>query len=150
MTEADAGVIVIGAGEAGAGVAFALRQNGYVGPITLIGEEGHPPYRRPPLSKGFLTGEVSEQALMFRSSEAYERARIKGRYATRVLGIDRTAQTVVLEDGPALPTVSWCWPPEGEPDAWRSPAPSTPTFITSARLPTSPGCARSSGRASAS
>lgn len=103
MTEADAGVIIVGAGEAGAGVAFALRQNGYAGAITLIGEEGHPPYRRPPLSKGFLTGAVSEQALMFRSREAYERAQIKGLYHGRVLGIDRRDQTVVLEDGPALP-----------------------------------------------
>jgi len=103
MTEADAGVIIVGAGEAGAGVAFALRQNGYAGAITLIGEEGHPPYRRPPLSKGFLTGVVSEQALMFRSNEAYERARIKGLYRNRVLGIDRRAQTVVLEDGLGLP-----------------------------------------------
>ena len=103
MTEADAGVVIVGAGEAGAGVAFALRQSGYVGPITLIGEEGHPPYRRPPLSKGFLTGEVSEQALMFRSSEAYERAQIRGLYHSKVLGIDRRSPTVVLEGGLALP-----------------------------------------------
>ena len=46
-----AGMVIIGGGECGARAAFALRENGYAGPVTLIGAEKHLPYERPPLSK---------------------------------------------------------------------------------------------------
>ncbi len=49
--------VVIGAGEAGARAAVALRENGFAGAISLIGDEIHLPYERPPLSKAVLTGE---------------------------------------------------------------------------------------------
>ena len=45
------GVLIIGAGQAGVQTAEALRSGGYAGPLTVLGEEPHPPYRRPPLSK---------------------------------------------------------------------------------------------------
>ena len=44
-------MVIIGAGECGVRAAFALRENGYQGPVTLIGTEKHLPYERPPLSK---------------------------------------------------------------------------------------------------
>lgn len=47
-------VVIVGAGLAGFGVASGLRKLGHVGPITLLGEEAHAPYDRPPLSKQFL------------------------------------------------------------------------------------------------
>lgn len=47
----EAGMVIIGAGEAGARAAVELRTQGWSGPITLIGEEKHAPYERPPLSK---------------------------------------------------------------------------------------------------
>ena len=50
----DAGVVIIGCGQAGGRAAEALRLGGHAGPITMIGEESHPPYERPALSKGFL------------------------------------------------------------------------------------------------
>ncbi|MFB7663480.1 NAD(P)/FAD-dependent oxidoreductase [Kitasatospora sp. NPDC056138] len=49
-------IVVVGAGLAGAQAALALRQGGWRGPITLVGEEPHPPYDRPPLSKDVLLG----------------------------------------------------------------------------------------------
>lgn len=103
MRHRDAGVVIVGAGEAGAGVAFALRQSRFEGEVTLIGEEPHPPYRRPPLSKGFLTGEVSEQALAFRGPAAYERARIRTLFDRQVQRIDRALCTVRLNDGTDVP-----------------------------------------------
>jgi NADPH-dependent 2,4-dienoyl-CoA reductase/sulfur reductase-like enzyme len=47
-------VVIVGAGQAGGRAAEALRAAGYVGPITLIGEEAHLPYERPQLSKSIL------------------------------------------------------------------------------------------------
>lgn len=49
-------VVVAGAGMAGVRTAEALREQGFSGPVTLIGAEPHPPYDRPPLSKGVLLG----------------------------------------------------------------------------------------------
>jgi 3-phenylpropionate/trans-cinnamate dioxygenase ferredoxin reductase subunit len=47
----SAGMVIVGAGECGTRAAFALRESGYAGPVTLIGSEPHLPYERPPLSK---------------------------------------------------------------------------------------------------
>jgi 3-phenylpropionate/trans-cinnamate dioxygenase ferredoxin reductase subunit len=49
-------VVIIGAGLAAAKATIALREGGHDGAITIIGDEGHPPYERPPLSKDFLMG----------------------------------------------------------------------------------------------
>ncbi len=49
------GMVIIGAGEAGARAAMALRENRYEGPVTLVGAEVHLPYERPPLSKSAMT-----------------------------------------------------------------------------------------------
>ncbi len=68
-------VVVIGAGQAGASVVARLRAKGHEGPITLIGEEPVPPYQRPPLSKGYLLGEMEADRLMLRSPEFYPGAR---------------------------------------------------------------------------
>jgi 3-phenylpropionate/trans-cinnamate dioxygenase ferredoxin reductase component len=50
-------MVIVGAGECGARAAFALREAGYDGPVTLIGDELHLPYERPPLSKEGMAGE---------------------------------------------------------------------------------------------
>ena len=48
------GIVIIGAGEAGLRAALTLRERRYEGALTVVGDEPHPPYERPPLSKGFL------------------------------------------------------------------------------------------------
>src|SRR4051812_14668600 len=60
MTQA-AGMLIVGAGECGARAAFALREAGYAGPVTLIGAEDRLPYERPPLSKGVLQADVAPE-----------------------------------------------------------------------------------------
>jgi 3-phenylpropionate/trans-cinnamate dioxygenase ferredoxin reductase component len=70
------GVIIIGAGECGVRAAFALRENGYSGKVTLIGAEVALPYERPPLSKA---GEI----WVIRRAEAYSDIRIFERLIER-------------------------------------------------------------------
>ena len=50
-------MVIVGAGECGARAALTLREQGYGGPLDLIGEEAHLPYERPPLSKGAMIDE---------------------------------------------------------------------------------------------
>ena len=52
-------VVIVGGGQAGAQTALSLRQQGFTGKITIIGQEPVLPYERPPLSKGFLAGSVT-------------------------------------------------------------------------------------------
>lgn len=87
-------VVVIGAGQAGASVAARLRAKGHQGPVTLIGEEPVPPYQRPPLSKGYLLGEMGADRLMLRSPEFYVEHGIALKLGQPVEMIDRAAQTV--------------------------------------------------------
>ena len=52
-------VLIIGAGQAAMQTIQSLRQGGYAGGITLVGDEGFLPYQRPPLSKAYLSGKWS-------------------------------------------------------------------------------------------
>ncbi len=52
----SAGVVIVGGGQAGLEAAAALRTQGYEDAVTIICEEPHLPYQRPPLSKEYLTG----------------------------------------------------------------------------------------------
>lgn len=92
------GVVVIGAGQAGASLVAKLRNDGYEGAITLIGAETAPPYQRPPLSKKYLLGEMALERLYLRPESFYAEAGIDLRLGTRVTSIDRAAQEVVLGD----------------------------------------------------
>jgi 3-phenylpropionate/trans-cinnamate dioxygenase ferredoxin reductase subunit len=92
-------VIIVGAGQAGGETALALRQQGYGGRIVLIGDEAHPPYRRPPLSKTYLSGQVGEAALLLRSADAYATASIELMLGRQVEAIDRHAQRCTATRG---------------------------------------------------
>ena len=52
------GMLIVGAGECGARAALTLRERGYDGPVTLVGDEPHLPYERPPLSKDAMVSEA--------------------------------------------------------------------------------------------
>ena len=97
-----AGVVIVGAGQAGFQVADSLRQSGYDGPITLVGEEPHPPYQRPPLSKAYLLGDSEAERLKFRADDFYEKHAIDLRLSTRVTAIDPAEKTVTLSDSEIL------------------------------------------------
>lgn len=64
-------VVIVGAGHAGGTLAALLRQYKFEGDVTLIGDEGHPPYQRPPLSKAWLTGAVEQKDLLLKPASYY-------------------------------------------------------------------------------
>src|SRR5262245_19256399 len=71
----EGGIVILGAGECGARAAFALREQGYQGAMTLIGSERHLPYERPPLSKSTLVDEPGHRFVA--PIDRYEEARIE-------------------------------------------------------------------------
>jgi 3-phenylpropionate/trans-cinnamate dioxygenase ferredoxin reductase subunit len=97
------GVVIAGAGFAAGEFAIRLRQAGYTHAITLVGAEPHLPYHRPPLSKTYLSGAVTEDTLLLRPEAAYTRANITFRPRTTVTAIDRQAKAAVLSTGETLP-----------------------------------------------
>ncbi|CCQ74511.1 NAD(P)/FAD-dependent oxidoreductase [Magnetospira sp. QH-2] len=96
------GVVIVGAGQAGYQTAESLRQEGYEGSITVVGEEPHVPYQRPPLSKAYLLGETDKHRLKFRAEEYYGEHAIDMRVNMAVTAIDRAAKHVSLSDGTTL------------------------------------------------
>jgi 3-phenylpropionate/trans-cinnamate dioxygenase ferredoxin reductase component len=102
VTQNSRHIVIAGAGHAGGSAAAMLRQLGWQGAITLIGEEPIPPYQRPPLSKAWLTGEATEESLALRPATFYPQATIDLRLEIRVTAIDRAAKTVALSDGSTL------------------------------------------------
>ena len=99
----QAGIVIIGAGQAGVQTAESLRAGGYAGRITLLGDEPHGPYHRPPLSKAWLAGEMDGAQLVMRAPEMLARKNIELRTEVKVASIDRAAKQVLLADGSALP-----------------------------------------------
>lgn len=99
---AEPGVVVAGAGQAGFQLALSLREMGYGGEITLLGDEPHLPYQRPPLSKAYLMGTMDEGRLALRSEKTYADKRIDARTGTRLAALDRQARRAVLEDGATI------------------------------------------------
>lgn len=97
------GIVIIGAGQAGVQAAEALRSGGYAGAITLLGDEPHGPYHRPPLSKAWLAGEIDAEQLVMRAPEMLARKQIDLRTGVRVDAIDRAAKRLRLADGSPLP-----------------------------------------------
>ncbi|WP_454687477.1 NAD(P)/FAD-dependent oxidoreductase [Agrobacterium leguminum] len=92
-------IVIIGAGEAGTRAAFALREAGFAGNVTLVGTEPHPPYERPPLSKP-LEGAVRMKPIC--ADGALEAARISYRQGVSATRIDVKDRLVTLDDGRRL------------------------------------------------
>ena len=97
-----AGIVVIGAGQAGASLVAKLRALGYDGDLTLIGEEPVPPYQRPPLSKAWLKGEADADSLALRPRAFYNDAGIDLHLGVTAVKIDPVAHAVTLSDGQTL------------------------------------------------
>ncbi|ASM74218.1 MULTISPECIES: NAD(P)/FAD-dependent oxidoreductase [Roseobacteraceae] len=89
-------VIVIGAGQAGSSCVAKLRNAGFDGQVTLIGAESVPPYQRPPLSKGYLLGDMTLERMFLRPESFYTENNIDLRMGTKVEAIDPAAQTVTV------------------------------------------------------
>lgn len=92
--------MIVGGGLAAARTAEQLRRSEYTGRITIVSDEVHLPYDRPPLSKEVLRKEVDDVALKPR--EWYDEKDITLRLGTAATGLDTAAQTVTLDDGTVL------------------------------------------------
>ena len=97
-----AGTVIVGAGQGGFQTAASLREHGYAEPIVIVGDEGVPPYQRPPLSKAYLLGEMSADRLTFRPQAFYDTRNIALMLADPAVAIDRAAQRVTLTSGASL------------------------------------------------
>jgi 3-phenylpropionate/trans-cinnamate dioxygenase ferredoxin reductase subunit len=93
------GTVIVGTGQAGFQTAASLRTEGYQEKITLIGEEPHIPYQRPPLSKSFPLGAQDVESIELRPKQFYEDHQINLLVGERVSAIDRAAKHVKLESG---------------------------------------------------
>jgi NADPH-dependent 2,4-dienoyl-CoA reductase/sulfur reductase-like enzyme len=94
-------VAVVGASLAGLYAARALRDQGYDGTLTIIGSERRRPYDRPPLSKEFLAGRVTEADLALEAED--EDLAAEWRLGVRASGLDRRGRRVLLADGTSIP-----------------------------------------------
>lgn len=94
-------VVIIGAGQAGATAAMALRRLGHHGPLTLVGDESCLPYERPPLSKDALVHPDAEPTVVYPAKQ-YERENVELRLGARVVAVDAQRRCVQLADGGKL------------------------------------------------
>src|SRR5580704_896637 len=95
-------VVIVGAGHGGFQLAASLRQGGFDGTITLLGEEPVLPYQRPPLSKDYLDGKIGLDLLLMRPDAFYRDHRIDYLAGTRAAEIDRGANRLRLASGEQL------------------------------------------------
>ncbi|WP_243453796.1 NAD(P)/FAD-dependent oxidoreductase [Sandaracinobacteroides saxicola] len=92
-------VLIVGAGQAGAQAAISLRQAGFGGGITMVGEEPDLPYERPPLSKEYLAGEREAARLLLRPAGFWAERGIEVVTGCRIVAVDAVARTADAEDG---------------------------------------------------
>lgn len=96
----SAGIVIVGGGLAAARTAEQLRRSEYTGPVTIVSDEDHLPYDRPPLSKEVLRAETDDVTL--KPAEFYEENTITVRLGNGARSLDTAARTVALADGSAL------------------------------------------------
>jgi 3-phenylpropionate/trans-cinnamate dioxygenase ferredoxin reductase subunit len=94
-------VVIVGAGHAGFQLAASLRQAGFGNRISLINDEAHLPYQRPPLSKAYLKGTAGPDSLMFRPAKFYADQNVE-LIADHAASIDRAARQLKLASGSSL------------------------------------------------
>ncbi|MDO8358653.1 MAG: FAD-dependent oxidoreductase [Devosia sp.] len=98
----SAGMVIVGAGECGVRAALALREQGFAGPVDLIGAERHLPYERPPLSKEIMAGDAEPSPRTIASADKLAAAGISFHPQRTVSGIDRAHKQIVLTGGDGL------------------------------------------------
>jgi 3-phenylpropionate/trans-cinnamate dioxygenase ferredoxin reductase component len=96
------GIVIVGAGETGARAAITLRAEGYAGLLTLIGEETHAPYERPPLSKATIVGRTAPTPPTIGDAAKLTDSDITHLSGVVVASIDRSARMVATSDGRKL------------------------------------------------
>jgi 3-phenylpropionate/trans-cinnamate dioxygenase ferredoxin reductase subunit len=103
MSDAGSQIVIVGANLTGGAAATTLRSEGFDGAIVMIGEEPHPPYERPPLSKEYLRGERPAETSLLRPESWYEEHDVDLRLGVRAERVDPATRVVRLEGGAEVP-----------------------------------------------
>ncbi|MDX6231896.1 MAG: 3-phenylpropionate/trans-cinnamate dioxygenase ferredoxin reductase component [Nocardioidaceae bacterium] len=103
-------VIVVGAGHAGVQVVTELIQGRFVGRIAVLDGAEHMPYERPPLSKGFLVGDIARDEIALRNADFWEHDQIDLRLGELLVSVDPAERVVTLRSGHTLSYrhLVWC------------------------------------------
>src|SRR5712671_3882221 len=95
-------LVVVGGGQAAAQAVQMLRQHNYPAAITVIADEPHAPYQRPPLSKKYLAGELPRERLLLRPATFYAEKNVALELGCRVTELELATRRVRLADGRTL------------------------------------------------
>lgn len=101
-TEHMRSMVILGAGQAGGWTAKTLRDQGFAGSIVLIGEETHPPYERPPLSKDVLLRKRNAESTYLWSADKLAELGLECLFGVRATDIDRLGKVISLSDGKSV------------------------------------------------
>ena len=91
-------LLIIGAGQSAIQCISTLKKEGYSGSITLVGEEEHLPYQRPPLSKGFLEDSLNKERLYFKKLEFFTENKVQLYLGLSAETLEIDNQKVYLSD----------------------------------------------------
>ena len=92
-------IVIVGAGQAASQAVVSLRRHGFAGRIVMLGDEGHLPYHRPPLSKAYLAGDVGIERLPIRAQQFYDDRDVDLRLRALAVSIDRDDRCVLTATG---------------------------------------------------
>ena len=95
-------LLIIGAGQSAIQCISTLKKEGYSGSITLVGEEEHLPYQRPPLSKGFLEDSLNKERLYFKKLEFFTENKVQLYLGLSAERLEIDNQKVYLSDNSEL------------------------------------------------
>lgn len=98
----DKPIVIVGAGQAAASFVSRHIKLGSDSALHLIGEEPHPPYQRPPLSKKYLLGELERDRLFIRPLDWYGEQGVTTDFGTRVDTIDRGSKNITTQNGDTI------------------------------------------------
>jgi 3-phenylpropionate/trans-cinnamate dioxygenase ferredoxin reductase subunit len=98
----DGSVTIVGASLAGLRCAETLRREGFAGTITMVGDEPHLPYDRPPLSKQVLSGTWPIEKTNLADQAKLDQLGVTSRFGLRATGLDSTTRRVALADGTSI------------------------------------------------
>jgi 3-phenylpropionate/trans-cinnamate dioxygenase ferredoxin reductase subunit len=110
-------VLIVGGGQAGAQAAISLRQGGFAGSITIVGEEIDAPYERPPLSKDYLAGDKTADRLALRPPAFWAERNVTLLLGRHVTAVDAAARVVTTASGATLDYGALIWAAGGHPRA---------------------------------
>ncbi len=108
-------VLIVGSGHAGAQAAIMLRQLGYGGSVTIVGEEPESPYERPPLSKEYFAGDKSLERIRIRPPAFWAERAIALRLGERIVAVDAAAHRVTTAHGRSIEYGALIWAAGGHP-----------------------------------